>query len=376
MVTRKAGTAQGHHVGQDIPASVAVARTAPTDCDSGPVSISSEVDGRAWDAFLERHPQGTVEHLWGWRDVFSRAFRHDCVYLAARRHGAVVGVLPLVRYRSAIFGRFLVSLPYFNYAGVVADDPVVTRALIARAEDLGREHGAKHVELRHRERMSQELPHRQSKVAVARELPATVEGLWQTIDRKARNQVRRAQREGLTAEHGRLALVEDFYSVFAHNMRDLGTPVFPKALFVETVRAFPGTAQFFVVRQGDRPVAGGVALTFRDTVLVPWASSLREVRHLCPNMLLYWSMMEWAVSQRCTVFDFGRSSVGAGTQQFKEQWGGVARALHTEYILLNGASVPDQGTTNPRMQFAIGVWQRLPLKVANLLGPRLVAQLA
>lgn len=376
MVTKNAGTVLAGPVRQDIPAVVATARTATTHRDNGPVTVSPEVDGREWDAFLERHPEGTVEHLWGWRDVFSRAFRHDCVYLAARRHGSVVGVLPLVRYRSAIFGRFLVSLPYFNYAGVVADDPGVTRALIARAEDLGREHGAKHVELRHRERLAPELPHLQSKVGLARELPATVDDLWKTIDRKVRNQVRKAQKEGLTAAHGGVALVDDFYAVFAQNMRDLGTPVFPKSLFVETARAFPRTTQFFVVRHGDRPVAGGVALTFRGTVLVPWASSLREARHLCPNMLLYWSMMEWAVSQGCYVFDFGRSSVGAGTQQFKEQWGGVARALHTEYILLNGASVPDHGTTNPRMQFAINVWQRLPLQVASLVGPRLVVHLS
>jgi FemAB-related protein (PEP-CTERM system-associated) len=374
MVTKLGGTTLAEPAREDARPVTATATTTRRDDDR--VTVSTEVNGRDWDAFLDRHPDATVEHLWGWRDVFQRAFRHDCVYLAARRHGGVVGVLPLVRYRSAIFGRFLVSLPYFNYAGIVADDPEVSRALVAHAEGLGREHGAKHVELRHRERLSLQLPYSQVKVGVARELPQTVDDLWKTIDRKVRNQVRKAQKEGLTTVSGGVALVDDFYSVFAHNMRDLGTPVFPRALFVETARAFPRTAQFFVVRQGDRPVAGGVALRFRGTVLVPWASSLREARHLCPNMLLYWSMMEWAVNEGCGVFDFGRSSVGAGTQQFKEQWGGVARPLHTEYILLNGGSVPNQGTTNPRMQVAINIWQRLPLKVASLLGPRLIAHLA
>jgi FemAB-related protein (PEP-CTERM system-associated) len=180
----------------------------------------------------------------------------------------------------------------------------------------------------------------------------------------------------LLAFDGSGELLDAFYEVFAVNMRDLGTPVFPRALFAETMRMFPEATRVFVVRQQQRPVAAGIALRFRDTVLVPWAASLRDARNLCPNMLLYWHMMEWAVSQRASVFDFGRSTVGAGTQQFKEQWGGVGTPLTTEYVLFDGASLPDQGTGNPRMQLAIKAWQRLPVPVSTFLGPRVMAHLA
>jgi serine/alanine adding enzyme len=343
---------------------------------AGPVVVTTETDGRDWDAFVERHALGTVEHLWGWRSVYTEAFKHDCVYIAARREGRVVGVLPMVRYRSALFGKFVVSLPYFNYAGVVADDPGACRALVDAASALADAHKAGHLELRHRERQLSDLPYRQTKIGFARPLPGVVDDLWKSIDRKVRNQVRKAQKEGLTVARGGAALIDEFYGVFAENMRDLGTPVFPEALFRRAAAHFPERFHVFLVRHGHRPVAGGVALTFRDTILVPWASSLRSARQLCPNMLLYWSMMEWGVEKGFATFDFGRSSAGAGTQQFKEQWGGVGQPLFTEYVLLRRDSVPEQGADSSRMQRAVELWQRLPISVAGALGPRIIRHVA
>jgi serine/alanine adding enzyme len=341
-----------------------------------PVMVRQDAGAERWNAFVAQHPNGTVEHLWDWKDVYARAFSHDTVYLSAERQGAIVGVLPLVRYRSALFGRFVVSLPYFNYAGLLANDRLAGDALMAAATDLARAHGARHLELRHTDRQFPALPARQNKLGFARPLPPTSDELWTSVDRKVRNQVRKAQKEGLTSAVGGVALVPEFYEVFAPNMRDLGTPVFPRALFLETLRAFPSNSQVFVVRRGEDPIAAGIALTFRDTVLVPWASSLRAFRHLCPNMLLYWQMLEWATGRGLTTFDFGRSSVGAGTQQFKEQWGAVGRPLWTEYVLFEGTEPPDQGTGNPRMRAAISAWTRCPLPIANWLGPRLMRHLA
>jgi serine/alanine adding enzyme len=342
----------------------------------GPVSVTTETNGRDWDAYLSVHPDATVEHLWGWREVFQRAFGHDCVYLAARRDGAIAGVLPLVRYKSLLFGRFVVSLPYFNYAGIVASDQSAADALAQEAERIGRAHGASHIEFRHRRRQVASAAVRENKVGFHRDLPATSEALWSAIDRKVRNQVRKAQKENLVVVDGGAELAQGFYTVFAENMRDLGTPVFPVALFTEASRAFGAACRFFVVRSGSIPVAGGIALAFRNTVLVPWASSLRAYRQQCPNMLLYWAMMEWSVAQGATIFDFGRSTVGAGTQQFKEQWGGVPRQLFTEHLMLKPGEAPDQGAGSEKIELAVRIWQRLPLPVATLLGPKVIRHVA
>jgi FemAB-related protein (PEP-CTERM system-associated) len=203
-------------------------------------------------------------------------------------------------------------------------------------------------------------------------LAASGEDLWRQTDRKVRNQVRKAQKEGLEARAGGVELVDDFYGVFARNMRDLGTPVYPKRLFVETLRTFPTRATIFLVQTGSRAVAAALAIRFRDTVIVPWASSLRSFRHLCPNMLLYWTMLERAAAEGAREFDFGRSSPDSGTHQFKLQWGASAVPLYWEYPYLAAGDIPDHGPTNPRFQAAIAIWKHCPLWFTNTVGPHLV----
>ena len=219
------------------------------------------------------------------------------------------------------------------------------------------------------------LPFRQHKLAMRRALPSTGDALWAAIDRKVRNQVRKAQKEGLEAVTGGAELVDDFYAVFAENMRDLGTPGYPRSLFAETLRLFPERARVSIVRLNGRPIAGGIVIAFRETVLNPWASSLREFRNLCPNMLLYWTLLERAVQDGATEFDFGRSSPGGGTHQFKLQWGATEVPLHWEYALLSRAEPPNQGPSNPKFERALELWQKLPLTVANMVGPRIARHL-
>ena len=336
------------------------------------VTVTSDIAPGAWDGFVEAHPHGSVDHLWGWKSVIERVFGHRTLYVAAMRGGRVSGVLPLVLFRSALFGRFAVSLPFLNDGGVLADDTETASALLAHATGEARTFGASHVELRHRARQFEALPHRNHKLGLTRPLPATAEELWTSLDRKVRNQVRKAQKESLVAVSGGLELLDEFYPIFAENMRDLGTPVYSRALFRAVLETFPSRARVFVVRHSAVPAAAGVAISARGSVLVPWASSLRRFRQLCPNMLLYWSMLEHAIAIGASRFDFGRSSPDSGTHQFKVQWGATAEPLHWEYVMLRGGEPPDQGPRNPKYQKAIDLWARLPLPLANLCGPAIV----
>jgi serine/alanine adding enzyme len=337
-----------------------------------PVSIADDVSASAWNAYVHSHADGTVDHLFEWRDIIASVFGHDCTYLAAVRNATVVGVLPLVRFRSRLFGRFVVSLPFLNYGGLLASDDAAANALLTRAKEVARGFGATHLELRHVDRHCADLPFRSHKLALTRTLPGTTDALWAGLDKKVRNQVRKAQKEGLVAVEGGAELVGEFYQVFAENMRDLGTPVYPQRLFSEVVTRFRNEARVFVVRHNGQPVAASLVMRWRDVVLVPWASSLKRYRHLCPNMLLYWSMMESAVGFGARQFDFGRSSPGSGTHAFKVQWGATERPFHWEYALLSMDAPPDQGPTNAKFALFINVWQRLPLALANAIGPHLI----
>jgi FemAB-related protein (PEP-CTERM system-associated) len=207
-----------------MPASFAAAPVADHAGD-GPLLVTPAADAGEWDAYVTRHPDGTADHLWGWRTVFERVLGHRCAYLVARRGRVIAGLLPLVLFRSRLFGRSAISLPFLNYGGLLADDAEAAAALVDAATTAARAFGASHVELRHVARQREELPCRQHKLRMALDLPASSEALWTGLDRKIRNQVRKAQKEGLTVTAGGGELVEDFYDVFARNMRDIGTPV-------------------------------------------------------------------------------------------------------------------------------------------------------
>jgi serine/alanine adding enzyme len=333
------------------------------------LSEAGENESDAWDAFVSSSVDATGYHAWGWRGVFKRAFGHEPVYLVARRGPIIEGVLPLVQVNSPLFGRSLTSLPFLNYGGVVASEDDVAEALVGAATTVAHARRCDYVELRHVARRFPGLPSKQHKVTM---LLPVAEARWDCLDRKVRNQIRKAQKSGLTAQFGGIELLDDFYAVFARNMRDLGTPVHSRRFFEEVLDTFREQCGVHVVRLLNRPVAAAVTYRTGAVAMMPWASSIRTYNALCPNHLLYWDVIERATAYGCETIDFGRSTPGEGTYHFKEQWGARPVPLHWEYSLLSARSLPDASPANGRFAVFIEAWKRLPLLVANRFGPPIV----
>jgi FemAB-related protein (PEP-CTERM system-associated) len=339
------------------------------------VSIVADatVDAGRWDAYVNGSPASSLYHLHAWGDVIRATFGHEAIYLSAvAEDGQLAGILPLVQLRSRVFGNMLVSVPYFNYAGICAERDDVHDRLFESAVDLARQRGSDFLELRYEGGWRPDLPCKTTKVAMRRPLPGSADELWKELGSKLRNQVQRPRKEGMTAVVGRTERLDDFYAVFSANMRDLGTPVYPKAFFRNILQTFPEQTWIAVVYAGPQPVAAGFLAGFRDRVEIPWASSLRAFNRLSPNMLLYWSCLEFACARGYRVFDFGRSTRGESTYRFKEQWGAAPSQLYWYYWLRNGGGIPEVNPDNPKYRAAIAAWKRLPLGVTRWLGPRIV----
>lgn len=339
------------------------------------LQITIETARGDWDAYVAAHPAATVYHEWNWRDVFGPVFGHEPIYLAARDGVCVTGVLPLVAFRSRLFGHFCCSLPFVNYGGVLADGPEVAPALMAEAARLARARGASHVELRHVARQLPDAPVRQHKVTMLLALSESVDAQWTALDNKVRNQIRKAEKSGLTAQSGGVELLDAFYKVFSVNMRDLGTPVYPPRFFAAVLRACGSRAALHVVNHEGQPVAASLTVEHRDRVEVPWASALREARQLNPNMLLYWHMLKEVIGRDGRVFDFGRSTPGEGTFHFKKQWKAEPVPLHWEYALITREALPDQSPGSGKFGMAIELWKKLPVAVANRIGPLVIGNI-
>jgi FemAB-related protein (PEP-CTERM system-associated) len=224
---------------------------------------------------------------------------------------------------------------------------------------------------RHQRHTFPALQARTHKVTMLLPLQSDPEGQWTSLDRKVRNQIRKGEKSGLQVTSGGLELLDEFYSIFARNMRDLGTPVYGRALFREIVEAFPDEARIHVVRLGNQGIAGALSYTYGDVIEVPSASSLREHRALCPNHLMYWEIIRRAVLHGKRVFDFGRSTPNDGTYHFKQQWGAVPETLFWEYAMASDSAVPSDDRQGQKFQASIELWKRLPLPIASWVGPRI-----
>jgi FemAB-related protein (PEP-CTERM system-associated) len=338
--------------------------------------FSHSVDETEWDGYVNRAAGSTLYHLSGWRRVIERTFGHPTYYLSARdSSSAVVGILPLVQLRSRLFGNMLVSLPFFNYGGICADLESTSQFLLQGAIDLATRLDTDFIEIRQDDDAQQwqrGLAKKTAKVSMRLSLPPSADLLWRSLGAKLRNQVQRPRKEGMTAVIGGEELLDGFYDVFSSNMRDLGTPVYSKHFFRNVLGQFPGRTWIGTVYSGKTPVASGLLAAFRDRLEIPWASSLREFNRFSPNMLLYWSCLEFACVSGYRVFDFGRSTPHEGTYRFKEQWGATPHPLYWYYWLPEGSQMPQVNQKNPKYRTAIALWQRLPVSVTRLIGPGIV----
>ncbi len=335
------------------------------------VNVAADAS-QLWDEYAGRAASATLYHLYGWRRVVEDTFGHRTHYLAARGADGVLGVLPLVELRSRLFGHMLVSMPFFNYGGICADGEPARQALLHAGIELAETRRADFVEIRHDDDWESGLPTKTAKVSMRLTLPGSPEELWKSFPSKLRSQVDRPRKAGMTATLGGRELLDAFYEVFSTNMRDLGTPVYPKSFFRAILDAFPDRTWVGAVHLEGKPVAAGFLAGFRDRLEIPWASSVRAYNRSSPNMLLYWTCLEFASRSGYRVFDFGRSTPGEGTYRFKAQWGAVAHPLHWHYWLRNGGALPQVNPKNPKYQLAIELWKRLPLGVTRQIGPRIV----
>jgi len=337
------------------------------------ITLANHIDAPAWNGYVLNHPDSAVYHRYEWKRVIEQVFGHKTFYLVSKSGSGIIdGILPLVMLKSALFGHFMVSLPYLNYGGILADDAEVGKKLLAEAVTIAQAQRLAHIELRHREDKPIHLPAKTSKVTLMLDLPESADALLQSFKSKLRSQIRKPEKEGLTGIIGGLEQIDNFYYVFSRNMRYLGTPVYGRSLFTTILTVFPRETRICTVFKDDKPVASGFLVSYRDTVEMPWASSLREYNHLSPNMMLYWKVLSYAADNGFKKFDFGRSTPHEGTYQFKMQWGAQPLQLYWHYWLSRGNALPEINPKNPKYRYFIKIWQHLPLWLTKALGPGIV----
>ena len=330
--------------------------------------------GDRWDAFVMGCPQATFFHRAGWQRVLRGVFKHETHYLYAERDGQVRGVLPLVHVNSLLFGRALVSLPFAVYGGVAASDESATLALESEAQRLAVRLGVDHLEMRNVQARHSDWPRQDLYVTFRKAILPSEEANMLAIPRKQRAMVRKGIKNALRSDidDG----VDRFFALYADNVHRHGTPALPKRYFRALRDEFGPDCEVLTVSASDgRPLSSVLNFYFRDEVLPYYAGDDVAARDLAANDFKYWELMRRACARGLKVFDYGRSKQGTGPYAFKKNWGFEPTPLQYEYCLYKRDSVPQNNPSNAKFKLMIETWRRLPLGMANWLGPLVVRNL-
>ena len=346
-----------------------------------------------WDAFVEACEQATFFHLSGWKRVIERSFGHKTFFLYAKKDNKIQAILPLGHINSILFGSALISLPFCVYGGIAAVNDEARVALEVAANELANNLGVDHLELRNQELGKHQLQNSnlnnfrlqasvlQKNDWITKELYVTFkkkidpdpEKNLLAIPRKQRAMVRKGIKEDLKTEidntHDRL------YNVYSESVHNLGTPVFPKNYFKELKAGFGDACEILIVTKQNTVVSGVMSFYFRNEVLPYYGGGNHLARGCKANDFMYWELMRRASEKGIQVFDFGRSKIGTGSYNFKKNWGFEPKPLHYEYKLIKAKELPDINPLNPKYQFFIKLWKRMPLSMSRFIGPMIAKDL-
>lgn len=347
------------------------------------IRLATIEDDSAWDTYVTAHPHGSAYHHSAWGKVIQQTYGHQIYNLIAKdANGAIVGVLPLVHIKHFLFGNNLFSQPFADLGGILADDAEVEKALLSQAVEIATEHTIPTIELRQTYPLDETVlssdnaykfdinaSQQTAKVRMLLDLPDTSEQLMSSFKSKLRSQIRRPLKDGLTVKTGGTEFLDDFYIVFAENMRDLGSPVHSKSFIENLLNELPESSRIFIVYKDDTPLACSLTLGHGKTLANPWASSLRRYSRLSPNMLLYWTMLEYACDHGFSIFDFGRSTPDEGTYKFKKQWGATEHPLCWQIFSNHPENSNASSTDKSKFELAMQIWKKLPVSVSKVIGP-------
>jgi FemAB-related protein (PEP-CTERM system-associated) len=337
------------------------------------IKLMRPQDAARWDEFVQRCPQASFFHRAGWQQVIEQAFGHKTYFYYAEVDGRIEGVLPLAQIKSRLFGHSLGSLPFCVYGGPAASSEEVAAALDQEAQQLAEKLGVGHLEYHNVTPRHPDWHAKDLYVTFRKEMDPDPEKNMAAIPRKQRAMVRKGIKAGLISEID--ADVERFFTAYSTSVHRLGTPVFSKKYFRLLKETFGDDCELMTITKDGRIISSVMSFYFRDEVLPYYGGGMPEAREVAGNDFMYWELMRRTCVRGYRIFDFGRSKKGTGSHDFKKNWGFEPTPLHYEYKLVKSTEVPDTNPLNPKYQLMIRTWRKMPLALANAIGPHIVKNL-
>jgi CelD/BcsL family acetyltransferase involved in cellulose biosynthesis len=311
--------------------------------------VRLELEDPRWSALVEADSASLPFHRPAWGRFLADCYRYRAFVVGVNGpDGRLVAGVPLVETRSPLGSRAWTSLPFADNCGPVvlpdADGGAVAR-LVDELEHARSDARVARVEVR--EALPGTAPVvRPAAVLHRLTLDSDPDAVAKRFRSGTRQGIRAAAKAGVVVRRGDSAsdLTDVFYSLHVQTRRRLGVPVQGRRFFRllwERVLA-PGGGFVLVASVEDEPVAAAVFLTGGNTVVYKYGASDDRALKARPNNALFAHAIEWACTNGCTTFDFGRSDFeGEGLRRFKSSWG--AEETELLYSTLGNAGAADSG---------------------------------
>lgn len=329
---------------------------------------------KKWDDYVQKSKDATFYHQLGWKKVIENSLGHRPYYLIAKRKNTISGILPLFLLKNFFFGTSLVSVPAANYAGICADDKETEERLLESAKRLTRELNADFLELRDIKKNTYDLEENNNYATFLVSLDPEPEVVWSRFKKAVRQKIRKAIKSGLILSQD-LGRLDDYYRIYCHNMKRLGSPHFSKSFFKEILKQFPGKANLIFAEYKNKTIASDIVVQFKDVLMTLFAGAYKKYLWLCPNNFICWKEIEYACKKGYKIYDFGRSQLDSGSFNFKKYWYNKPKQLYYYYYLNNITRLPMKNITNWPYWLYVKVWKRLPFLFTKNLGPKIVKYL-
>ena len=328
-----------------------------------------------WNDFVALSPTGTFFHTISWKTVLEKAFAYTPWYFFVECQGSIQGVLPLFLVKKPLRGHVLISIPFGVYGGICADSSEAVTYLQKKAESLADELGVDFLELRHVEPMGADLPVKELYFTFSREIFDGEEKNMMAIPRKQRRMIRQGINHKLESKIGGKEFLKAFYHIYSSSLRNLGTPAFPYRYFEVLFEELGERCKILTVWYQNQMAAAVMTFCYNEYLLPYYGGGLPQFLRYAVYDFMYWELMRFGWEHGYKVFDFGRSKQGTGAYDFKRHWGFEPTPLHYQYYLPHGGTIPNVSPTNPKFQPFITLWKKLPVPVANLIGPQVIKYL-
>jgi len=324
-----------------------------------------------WDEFVRNSSEGSLWHSSSFLKCIASNFGYSLYPLYKEKEGEIVAALPLFSV-PGLLGKSskLISIPVSSWCGVISDSEPLEVEIIEEARNLASQIETDYIEYRQIRALGGNHAQKSTYVTFLYDLTEGSESIWNSMNRKTRGSIRKAEKSNLKVNIAECPL-EDFYNLYVLRLRDLGSPAYPYDLFASLKTAFGNDVLVTSVTKEDTLVSACFSIKYKDTLHALLAGVDKRYLSLNPYSLMYWKLIEFACSNSLKWFDFGRSRIGTGSYNFKKNWGFPSTTLHYQYDLMKAREIPnlESGTTITKL-FRL-IWRMLPLGLVKWLGPKL-----